>query len=338
MIATGKIGLKSKVVFLGLLVPFFLFSNGCVKKTASGKVYRVGILSGLDFFADTADGFREKMAELGYIEGKNIVYDLQKTQFDPPAEQLALKKFIADKVDLILTFPTEVSLKAKAAAKDTKIPVVFANANIEGVDLVECVRHPGGSVTGVRYPGPDLAVKRLEILLELLPKAKKILIPYQRGYPIVASQLEALQPIANSFGLTFVEVPAANAAELQVELEARAGQLTDVDAVLFVAEPLAVTPDPFAVIGKFAAERNLLIGGALMSAGAYASVFGVSTNNLSVGRQAAVLADKILKGVSPCDIPVVSAENFIQINYQAAQKLGIEVNEGLLGRADEIIR
>jgi putative ABC transport system substrate-binding protein len=97
--------------------------NGCSKK--SKKVYRVGILCGVDFFADTADGFKEKMRELGYIEGENIIYDSQQTMFEPVAEKRILDKFVSDKVDLIFTFPTEVSLAAKEATRGTNIPVVF---------------------------------------------------------------------------------------------------------------------------------------------------------------------------------------------------------------------
>src|SRR6185436_784516 len=145
------------------------------------KVYHIGILSGLDFFATTTDGFKAEMTKLGYVEGQNIVYDIQKTNFDSSREQQILDKFVADKVDLIFVFPTEASLAAKKATQGTSIPVLFANAFIEGNDLVKSVREPGGNVTGVRFPGPDIAVKRLEILHELVPQAKRIWVPYQKG-------------------------------------------------------------------------------------------------------------------------------------------------------------
>jgi putative ABC transport system substrate-binding protein len=99
-----------------------------------------------------------------------------------------------------------------------------------------------------------------------------------------------------------------------------------------------VTPDAFAVIGKFGAEHKIPVGGALISVGEYASVFGVNVRTINVGQQAAPLADKIFKGIPVGTIPVVSAESFLQINYKAAQKLGITVPEGLLSQADEIIR
>ena len=96
-----------KSLLLGLVVLSLLLS-GCGGPQT--KVYKVGILSGLDFFAASADGFKAKMTELGYTEGKNITYDLQKTNVDPPAEEKILQKFVADKVDLIFVFPTEQSL------------------------------------------------------------------------------------------------------------------------------------------------------------------------------------------------------------------------------------
>src|SRR5437868_5381156 len=76
----------------GMLVVTLLLSS--CGGTAT-KVYRVGILSGLDFFANTADSFKAKMTELGYVEGQNIIYDIQKTNVDPVAEKKILDKFVA---------------------------------------------------------------------------------------------------------------------------------------------------------------------------------------------------------------------------------------------------
>src|SRR5262249_19508203 len=104
---------------LVLLTLVTLVLSSCA--TSTTKVYHVGILSGLDFFANTADSFKTKMAELSYVEGKNIIYDLQKTNVDPTTEAKILDKFVADQVDLIFVFPTEVSLAAKQATQGTNI-------------------------------------------------------------------------------------------------------------------------------------------------------------------------------------------------------------------------
>ncbi len=333
---TNKLNFQSKLrlwltILLGSLLVGLLVSGCGAEKP---KVYRVGVLSGMSFAADVTDGFKAGMAELDYVEGENIIYDVQATEFDMAAYQRIAQKFVEDGVDLILSFPTEASLVAKAATQGTDIPVVFDYAFIEGVELVESIRKPGGNITGVRYPGPDIAVKRFEIMRKLAPKATRMLVPYQRGYPSVASQLEVLYPVAEAAGVTLIEAPADDAVELEAMLQAQA----NVDAILFLAEPLAVTPDAFAVIGKYTAEHEISLGGALISVEGYDSVFGVNVNAFGAGKQAAPLADKILKGTPAGTIPVVSADSYMQINYTAAQELGLKVDEGLLSQADEIIR
>ncbi len=326
---------KHKILFAALLA-VVVFLSSCSKKPQ--KVYRVGILCGLDYIGAIPDSFKTKMTELGYTEGRNIVYDIHRTNFEPEREKQILSQFVKDEVDLIVTFPTEVSMAAKAATEGTDVPVLFCFANIEGTGLINSVARPGGNITGVRYPGPNLAIKRFEVMRELAPQAKRIWIPFQRGYPIVESQLEALYPMAEAAGVTLIEFPADDAAEIQAELDARR-KLNDIgmDAILFVAEPLTVTPDAFEVMGKFADEYKLPIGGALIKVGEYGSIFGINVDIRKTGQQAAVLADKILKGIPAGIIPVVSSESYFEIDYKTAQKLGVEVPEGLLSRADELI-
>ena len=326
-----------QIVWL-MLVAASLFLSGC-NAGGSSKTYRVGILSGLDYFESSVDGFKNKMAELGYVEGQDIVYDIQKANVDLAAYQSILQKFVADQVDLIYVFPTEASLEAKAATQGTDIPVVFNFAFIEGTNLVESVREPGGNVTGVRFPATDIAVKRLEILLELAPGARRIWIPYLQGYPSVSPQLEALRPVAENLGITLIEFPATTPQDLQTELEARAASDDlGLDAILLIAEPVAVTPDFFAPIGKFAYEHQVPVGGSPVAAGDYSSIFGLIPDIVPTGEQAALLADKILKGTTAGTIPVVSPENYFSINYKAAQALGVIVPEELLQQADEIVR
>jgi putative ABC transport system substrate-binding protein len=292
-------------------------------------------LSGLEFVADITDGFKEAMTELGYIEGENIIYDVQRTEFDIERYQSILKKFIEDDVDLILVFPTEASIEAKAATEGTDIPVVFAFALIEDMGIVDSVREPGGNVTGVRYPGPDIALKRFEIMREVVPDATKMLVPYQKGYPIVEPQMEALRPEAEKVGISLIEVPAVDADDLRSALEEYADE--DIGAVFFVAEPLAVTPDAFVVICEFGQEHNIPVGGAFIVVDEYESLFGVNVDTFSSGRAAAPLADKIFKGTPAGTIPVVSAESFFQFNFKESERLGLEVPKDVLLQADEVI-
>jgi putative ABC transport system substrate-binding protein len=322
------------VLLVGIGVYFLLLPE------KEEKVYRVGILSGLEYIAEAADGFKGGMAELGYLEGENIIYDLQRTDFDMAEYRRILNKFVEDKVDLIFVFPTEASQEAKAATQGTNIPVVFSVANIEDTDLVESIPKPGGNITGVRYPGPDIALKRFEVIRELAPEAKRILIPYQRGYPIVPSQLEILYPAAEAVGVTLIELPSDNAAEVAASLQQFVtpdGKAT-IDAILLIPEPLGVTVEPFRELAYFAATHQIPIGGALMTVDGYSSLFDIGIDHFKTGEQAAPLADKVLRGTPAGTIMVVSSESFLKFNYKLAQELGLEVPEGLLERADEIIR
>jgi putative ABC transport system substrate-binding protein len=320
------------------VVVMAMLLSGC-GGTEQAKVYHVGILSGLDFVADSTDGFKEGMTELGYIEGKNIVYDVQKTNFDMEAYRSIAKKFVADDVDLIVAFPTEATIEAKTATEGTDIPVLFTFALIEGMGIVDSVREPGGNISGVRYPGPDFAVRRLNVLQQIAPDAKRVFVPYQRGYPIVPPQLEVLHPAAQAAGVTLIEFPVDDAAELQAEFDARASSADlGMDAILMIVEPFAVTPENYVAIAKFAYEHNIPFGGAYVPAENYTDIFGVDVISFESAKQAAVLADKIFKGTPAGTIPVLSAEPFVTINYKVAQEFGLTVPEGLLKQADQIIK
>ncbi|MDW8234127.1 MAG: ABC transporter substrate-binding protein [Roseiflexaceae bacterium] len=303
------------------------------------KTYRVGVLSGHEFTAAIVDGFKESMTDHGFIEGEHIIYDVQQTTFDPEAYRRILRKFLADNVDLILVFPTEASFEAKTVTAGSDIPVIFSFAQIEGLNIVDDARSPGGNMTGVRYPGPEIAFKRFQIMREIAPQAKRILIPYLKDYPTVPAQLDVLRPAALSAGVTLVEAPVATPAELAELLEA---QISDgraqVDAILHLAEPLVVTPDFFEILTRFANEHQLPMGGVSMSVDGYESLFDVNPRPFQTGKNAALLASQVLRGVSAGDLPVISDNVYVRINYRAAQRMGISVSDILLQEADEVIQ
>ncbi|HXD08625.1 MAG TPA: ABC transporter substrate-binding protein, partial [Anaerolineales bacterium] len=206
-------------IVLNVLVVVSLLLSGC--GSVPSKVYRVGVLQGLSAFSPALDGFKAKMTELGYVEGENISYDVQSTEVDINAYKSITKKFVEDKVDLIFVFPTEAAMEAKSAVQGTNIPVVFALAftDVSGVNLIDSIRVPGGNITGVRFPSVDIASKRLQILLEIVPNAKRIFVPYLKGYPNVPGQLDAIRPQARDAGVELIEFAATSPVDLQSELD-----------------------------------------------------------------------------------------------------------------------
>lgn len=312
---------------------------GCSTAAPQPKVYRVGVLSGLEYAAAVTDGFKEGMNKLGYVEGQNISYDVQKTNVDLEAYQRILKQFVADDVDLIVAFPTEAALDAKTITTGTNIPVVFSFAQLEGLNLVNSVREPGANITGVRLPGPEVFVKRFEVMHTILPNAKRILVPYLKDYPIVAPQLEAARPVAKAAGVTLVELPVASPPELEQALQA---QVVDgkvqFDAILQMIDPVGVTPAFVDVMGTFAKTNNLPMGGAYIKTDSYETLFGIHVDAKAMGVDAAPLADKIFKNTAAGTIPVVSGDSIFQVSYREAQRLGLNIPEGILSEADIVLK
>lgn len=321
---------------LALLASGLALTSGCGREE---EPRRIGILCGLDFLRPLVTGFQSRMAELGYIEGRDIVYVVEHTNFEPERERAIIEGFVAQGVDLVLVCPTEASMLAKAVLARSDVPMVFAYASVEGTGLTESIRHPGGNVTGVRYPGPDIAVQRLEVLLEIAPEARTLLVPYQRGYPIVPLQLEVLHRTAEARGVHLVEMPADDADDLRRGIAGlpREDQAA-IDAILVIVEPLAVTLDAFAVLADFGRSRGIPCGGVTMEAGGYRSVFSANSDVIDTGRQAAIQVDRVLTAGVAGDLPIVSAERYLEIDYGAAQGFGLEVPEGLLSRANHVRR
>ncbi len=330
-------GIGNRLAMLVGVVIFALFFSGCdVKKP---KVFRVGIISGADFFLSVVDGFKTKMTELGYVQHENIVYDVIKLNIDPAGEQQAAKKFVDDNVDLIFTVPTESTVAAQAATRGTNIPVVFAYAGLEGANLVKSVRAPGGNITGVRFPGPDITVKRLEILLELVPGIKRVWIGYDKNYPNTLPSLKALRPVAVSKEVTLVEVPAATIGELEADLAMRAKSADlGLDAIILMPDTFNHSPAGWTVIKNFAAKHRVPLGGSFLYTVKQGAIFGNANNLFKVGELAAPLADKVFKGIPVGEIPVVTPDQDLWINYKVAQELGLTIPEGWLSMAAKIIR
>lgn len=305
---------------------------------AAPKVYRVGILYETPALSTTADGFKAKMTELGYIEGENIIYDVQVSEANPAKNQQIAEKFVEDKVDLIFVFPLMAALTAKEVAAGTDIPVIFSICGLEGNNLVNSVREPGGNITGVRSPIVELPTKSFETMLELVPDMKQAYIPYAANYPAVLPGLEALRKEAEAAGVTLIELPVTTLDELKSDLAAReAADDIGIDAILFLPETLVQSPDGFKILSEFAVKHDLPIGGLIPWEAQQGALYTSGIDMVEMGQLAAPLADKVLKGTQAGTIPVVSPELHLFLNYKRAQELGLTVPDGLLAQAAEVI-
>lgn len=314
------------------IVLFALLVSGC-GILAGPRVYRVGILSGGAAFSPAAEGFKARMVELGYNEGENITYDFHVNP-DKRQQQEIIQQFVHDKVDMIFAFPTDSALAAKAATLHSDIPVVFCIATLEGADLVQSVREPGGNLTGVRQPGADVVVKRFELLLQIVPHARRVAVLYSPDYTASVNALVALEPVARTAEVELIVVPINTAEEIAPELQPLA-EADQVGAMLMLPSTVLFAPAAWQQIASFAAEQHLpLVGGGNITG----AIFTYTPDYDEAGRLAAPTADKILHGTPAGSIPVITAEAQLKINYPLIQELGLMVPDGLLMQADEVIR
>jgi putative ABC transport system substrate-binding protein len=331
-----------KIGFLvsGLLlitVAVYISLGSCTGKKE--KVYHVGIVTDYAPFKIIADSFESGMAELGYIEGKNITYDIQIKNLDPDGQKMAVEKFIKDKADLIFTFPTEASVIAYKLAQGTGIPVLFAYCGVEGNIPIESVRHPGDNITGVRYPGPDNVVKHLELMLEIKPVTRRIWVTYNPNYPNTVVMLEALRKAVSSYNMELLEAPNLTVEEVKADLQQlEASGKVNIDAILLVPEGLSQSPDASKLIIEFGNKHNIPVGGGIPFTLDWGAVFCFLPDETETGKLAALSAHKIFTGIPAGTIPLVTPENYLWLNYKAIQALGLTASEGLLRQAKEIVR
>ncbi len=237
-----------------------------------------------------------------------------------------------------MRFPVEPAVAVKAVVQGTDIPIVFANAVIEGTGLVDSVRSPGGNITGVRLPSPELTLKSFESLLELTPRAKRVMVFYEPNYPTDPSVLEALRSAALSSNVTLQEVRILNVPDIPAILQAleKSGD-TRINAILLFPDLIPQSSEAASSVLKFADAHQVPVAGGQPTLVRSGAVLTASTDQHEQGRLAASLADKILKGAPAGTIPVVTTEPHLFINYKKALELGLTVPQGLLKQASEII-
>lgn len=316
------------LICAGLAAYFFLGKkNSASPGQIAGQVrYKIGILYSLDTFDSTIDGLKIKMTELGYKEGKDISYDMQKVQMsDSSAIQQNLQKFADEKVDLIFVFPTELIDSALKISEKTGIPVLFANSDIS--------KRPEGNITGITHSVSEVTILRFETLEKMLPLARKIIVPYQRGSSISETDLAVLRPAAKTANVSLLEIPITDPSDLA----SLSGKLAKADAVFFLPDPIAGDMNIRKTIDDFAEKVGMPVVGFLDQA-SDRSFFSLAWDNVETGKQAGLIANQILAGTRASDIPLSQAHVYLQINMKVAQKMGIKVSDDILSRADEVIK
>jgi len=229
---------------------------------------------------------------------------------------------------------SSATLAAKAAT--TKIPIVFRHLlDPVALGFVKSMKRPGGNVTGVAGLSEQQAETRLEILKEIVPTLRRVLIFYDIYKPISRGHFAIAERAATKLGLHVAAYPIKNAKELKDSINRF--KKKEGDALYHVFDLLVQSQATF--IFKVARQKKLPTMFGKSAWAARGSLAGYGPNSFEMGRQAASLVDKILKGARPENLPVERAKKFdLFINLRTASIIGITVPPEVLSRADKVIR
>jgi putative ABC transport system substrate-binding protein len=324
-------GLTLLLAFTGLSAP------GSVDAQTPTKVVRIGTL--LPPARPTAPDWKERwvlakaLRELGWVEGKNLAIEDRWAEGRTERFPALAAELVGLKVDVIVTGSWPAAVAAKNAT--TTIPIVFYGAGDPvGTGLVQSLARPGGNMTGLGDVTTDLSAKRLELLKEAVPKLSRVAVLWNAGDGGMTLRMRATQAASRQLHVTVRPLGVHSLEDFEVAFTAMTQERPD--ALFVVADPL-VGANRKRIL-DFTAKHRLpamyelrayVADGGLM---AYGPIFD------DMVRRAAALADKILKGTQPADIPVEQPMRFeLVLNMKTAKALGITFPPSILVRADEVI-
>ena len=320
-------------VFLGssllLLVGAFPFAASAQRAPA---LYRIGVLN--DARAanhPTVDGLKAGLRDLGFEEGRDIVFEVKLTDGSSERMQAAAGAMVKAGVNVIFTSGEAATLAAKAATQT--VPVVFTLVGDPvAAGVVKALAQPEGNLTGVSSLTTDLVPKRLEALKALAPQVRRVWAVSQGADPASAAALAKALEISSRFGIEVVP----RTVSTQDELEGILASLRPGDGLLV---PDIATMDISAVLLETSLARRIP---AVFSSALWVSHGGLvsyGADYRAQGDQAARLVWKILRGARPRDLPVEGAERVIlAVNLKTVESFGLTAPRQILFRADVIRR
>jgi putative ABC transport system substrate-binding protein len=301
------------------------------------KVHRLGFLSNSvppdSSPASYIEAFRQRLRELGYAEGQNIVIEWRFAEDADQFLELAAE-LVRLPTDIIVAKSDQAAHAAKAAT--SAIPIVAVPvADPVGQGLVASLARPGGNLTGLSTLSDRLAGKRLELLKESVPEVSRAAAFWNATNPGIARQFRESQDAAQVLGLELQSLEVRSPDDLDGAFEAaikgRAGVLIELpdlpkhrrgDIIDFAAKSRLPT-----MVGSGGRE-DVAAGGLMWYGPRYANLY----------RRAADFVDKILKGTNPADIPVEQPMYFdFVVNMKTAQALGITFPNEILLQVTEVI-
>ena len=319
---------------------FFVFALGvllfvpCLPAGAqqSKEIPRIGIVSGnRNEPGSSIKLLRQALQELGYIEGKNIVFVYRYNEGIRERIPVVVAELVNLKVDIL--FSTQ-ALTIRAAKEATKtIPIVMAiTPDPVATGIIDSLARPGGNITGVTSLARGLSGKRLELLTEMIPRLSRVGILSVAGFTALKDYEDAARGLKVPLQPLEVRVPSPDLQRVfQVAVKERVG------AIIVVSVP--GLSGYRKQIADLAVQNRLPLLAENVLAVEDGGLAFYGAKQEEIFRRAAIYVDKILKGAKPADLPVEQPTKFeFVINLRTAKQIGQNIPPNVLARADRIIR
>ncbi len=325
--------MRAKILVYALPV-LFLTAIHLADAQQPKKVYRIGYLSNAPGIRPVQEQFRQRLRELGYSEGQNLIIEWRFTKGNAERTPVFAAELVKLKVDCIIAVGVGPAHAAKQATGT--IPIVMGNADDDPVrqGLVASLARPGGNVTGFTNIGSDLAGKRLELLKEAVPKATRVAILHSSNETAM-SHVRETKVVAPALNVQLQSVAVQDAEFLEKAFQIAKSGRAEALIVVHVGLMLNLRTQSIGLAAKLRlpamySDSQFALAGGLMS---------YSDDSIDRSRRVAGYVDRILQGTKPAELPVEQPKKFeFIINLKGAEQIGFTIPPNLLARADKVIK
>jgi putative ABC transport system substrate-binding protein len=300
-----------------------------------GKVPVVGVLNPIGPRGDIPDNARQGLRDLGYVDGKNIAFEVRFAGGNPETFPGLAADLVHRKVDVLLA----IGPAALRAARDATsvIPIVAVDLESDPIQagFARSLAQPGGNITGLFLDQASLVGKWLELISEAVPGTRRIAVLVDTATG--PWQLASIKRAAEKLRIELQVLEVRNSAELDQALGAavKGGS----HALITLSSPLFEGVPGGKQIAEFTMEHRLPAISFSKRFAVYGGLMAYGPNRSEYTNRSHIYIDKILKGAKPGDLPIEQPTKFeLVINLKTAKALGRTIPQSLLLRADEVIR